>query len=169
MLDLLIMHTCFFGVFVHFHGHVSIPLKGAILIAYINLAWFVIVLNSSITSVNIQSKILPFLKDTLIGYSVLTVSVISAVSLFGEFAPNNKLILWPLLMAVILSLTLRFCYLVILKYFVKHGYQQKSVILIGGDRVAEAGYEDYLADRLRQGHAEECILIRRLGKLIKKL
>ena len=105
--------------------------------AYVGLVWFVIVLNSSITSVNIQSKILPFLRDTLIGYSVLTVSVISAVSVFGEFAPNNKLILWPLLVATVLSLSLRFFYLITIKHFVKNGYQQKSVLLIGGDRVAE--------------------------------
>ncbi|MFV9645123.1 MAG: nucleoside-diphosphate sugar epimerase/dehydratase [Desulfobacterales bacterium] len=64
-------------------------------------------------------------------------SVIGVVAVFGEFAPNNKLILWPLFLAVILSSLLRFFYLVILKYFVKHGYQQKSVLLIGGDRVAE--------------------------------
>jgi len=137
ILDLLIIHTCFFGIFVHFHGHVSIPLSAVILMAYVGLVWFVIVLNSSITSVNIQSKILPFLRDTLIGYSVLTVSVISAVSVFGEFAPNNKLILWPLLLATVLSLSLRFFYLITIKHFVKNGYQQKSVLLIGGDRVAE--------------------------------
>jgi hypothetical protein len=67
----------------------------------------------------------------------LSVSVHGVGALFGEFAPNNKLILWPLLLAIILSLTFRFFYLVILKHFVKHGYQQKSVLLIGGDRVAE--------------------------------
>nr|MDA3788928.1 undecaprenyl-phosphate glucose phosphotransferase [Desulfobacula sp.] len=137
ILDLLIIYACFLGVFVHFNGHISIPLSAVILMAYVGLAWFVIVLNSSITSVNIQSGILLVLRDTLIGYSVLSVSVIGVVALFGEFAPNNKLILWPLLLAIILSLTFRFFYLVILKHFVKHGYQQKSVLLIGGDRVAE--------------------------------
>ena len=137
ILDLLIISACFFGVFVHFHGHVSVPLNSVVLMAYVGLVWFVIVLNSSITNVNIQSRILPFLRDTLIGYSVLTVSVISAVSVFGEFAPNNKLILWPLLVATVLSLSLRFFYLITIKHFVKNGYQQKSVLLIGGDRVAE--------------------------------
>ena len=137
ILDLVIIYACFWGVFVDLHGHISIPLSAVILMAYVGFVWFVIVLNSSITSINIQSRIPPVLRNTLIGYSVLSVGVISVVSVFGEFAPNNKLILWPLLMAVILSSLLRFFYLVILKYFVKQGYQQKSVLLIGGDRVAE--------------------------------
>lgn len=137
MLDLVIIYSCFLGVFVHFHGHISIPLSAVILMAYVGFVWFVIVLNSSITSVNIQSRILPVLRDTLIGYSVLSVSVIAMVSVFGQFAPNNKLVLWPLLIATIFSLVLRFFYLIIIKHFVKNGYQQKSVLLIGGDRVAE--------------------------------
>lgn len=137
LLDLLIMYASFLGVFVYFHGHVSVPLRGSILMAYIGIAWFVIVLNSSITSVNIASKIVSVLKDTLIGYSVLSVSVIALVGVFGNFRPNDKLILWPLLFAGILSLLLRFFYLITIKHFVKNGYHRKSVLVIGGDRVAE--------------------------------
>jgi Undecaprenyl-phosphate glucose phosphotransferase len=147
ILDLVIIYTCFFGVFVHFHGHISIPLSAVILMAYIGLAWFVIVLNSSITSVNIQSRILLVLRDTLIGYSVLSVSVIGVVAVFGEFAPNNKLILWPLFFAVVLSSTLRLFYLIVIKHFIKSGYQQKSVLLIGGGRVAEKVMNQLLSSR----------------------
>lgn len=105
--------------------------------AYIAFAWFLVALNSSIASVSIESKIYVVLKDTVLGYSVLSTTVIAIVAAFGEFAPNNKLILWPLLFAVVCSSTFRFFYLVILKHFTKHGYQQKSVLLIGGGRVAE--------------------------------
>lgn len=147
ILDLIIIYACFLGVFVHFHGHVSIPLSAVILMAYVGLAWFVIVLNSSITSVNIQSKIFLVLRDTLIGYSVLSVSVIGVVAVFGEFAPNNKLILWPLFFAFILSSLLRFFFFIIIKFFVKRGYQQKSVLLIGGGRVAEKVVNQILSSR----------------------
>lgn len=113
--DLVIIYACFLGVFIHYQGHVSIPLKGVILMAYIGLAWFIIALNSSIASLNIESKIISVLKDTLIGYSVLSASVIGLVAVFGEFAPNNKLILWPLLLSAGLSSSLRF--------FLPHHYQ----------------------------------------------
>lgn len=137
ILDLLIIYACFLGVFVYFHGHASIPLKVAVLMAYIGLAWFVIVLNSSITSINIISKIALVLKDTLIGHSVLSVGIIALVGVFGDFRHNDKLILWPLLFATVLSSSLRFFYLITIKHFMKNGYQRKSVLLIGGDRVAE--------------------------------
>ena len=135
--DLLIIYSCFLGVFVHYHGHAAVPLKGGILMVYIGLAWFVVALHSSISNVNIESKIALVLKDTLIGYSVLSASIIGLVAVFGEFAPNNKLILWSLLLGATLSSSLRLFYLITIKHFVKNGYQQKSVLLIGGGRVAE--------------------------------
>jgi len=96
ILDLLILYACFFGVFIHYKGFISIPLGAGVLMVFIALVWFIIALNSSIASVNIESRIFPILKDTLIGYSVLSASVVFAVAVFDEFAPNNKLILWPL-------------------------------------------------------------------------
>ena len=38
ILDLLIISACFFSLFVHFHGHVSVPLNSVVLMAYIGLA-----------------------------------------------------------------------------------------------------------------------------------
>ena len=137
ILDLLILYACFLGAFVHYSGLMMIPLKGALLMLFIALVWFIVALNSSIATVNIESKIFSVLKDTLIGYSVLSVSVIVVVAVFGEFTPNNKLIVWPLLFAVILSSTLRLSYLIIIKCLARGGYQQKNVLLIGGDHVAE--------------------------------
>jgi len=131
------MYACFFGVFIHCRGLVSIPLGTVFLMVFIALVWFVIALNSSIANVNIESKIFLILRDTLIGYCVLSAGVIGVVAVFGQFAPNNKLILWPLFFALILSSSLRLFCLITIKHFVKQGYQQKSVLLIGGDRVAE--------------------------------
>jgi FlaA1/EpsC-like NDP-sugar epimerase len=137
VIDLCILFSSFIGVFIYFNGWSSIPFKGAILLSYIAIAWFLIASNSSITNINIQSKILYVIRDTFIGYSVLCSSMIAVVAIFGEFAPNNKLILWPLFFSVVLSCAVRGLYLVTVKHFMKNGYQQKSLLLVGGDGVAE--------------------------------
>jgi Undecaprenyl-phosphate glucose phosphotransferase len=137
VIDLVILFASFIGVFIYYNGWSFLPFKGAILLSYIAIAWFLIASNSSITSINIQSKILYVMKDTLIGYSVLSSSMIAAVAIFGEFAPNNKLILWPLCFSAVLSCAFRGLYLLTVKHFIKNGYQQKSLLLVGGDGVAE--------------------------------
>ena len=147
ILDLLILYACFLGVFIHYKGFTSISLGAAILMVYIALVWFIIALNSSIASVNIESRIFSILKDTLIGYSVLSASIVFAVAIFGEFAPNNKLVLWPLFFGLILSSSLRFFYLISIKHLVKDGYQEKSILLIGGDRVAERTMNQIISSR----------------------
>jgi Undecaprenyl-phosphate glucose phosphotransferase len=63
--------------------------------------------------------------------------MIAAVAIFGEFTPNNKLILWPLFFSAVLSCAVRGLYLLTVKHFIKNGYQQKSLLLVGGDGVAE--------------------------------
>ena len=80
ILDLLILYACFLGVFVHYYGFISIPLGAGILMVFIALVWFIIALNSSIASVNIESRIFSILKDTVIGYSVLSAGVIGVVA-----------------------------------------------------------------------------------------
>lgn len=168
IIDLLIMYTCFFGVHILIRGFNHISLGTVILLAYIGLAWFIIAVNSSVTNVNIESKTIRILKDTLIGYSVLSASVIGFVAVFGEFAPNNKLILWPMFFAVGLSLLLRLFTLIAIKHFVRQGYQQKAVLIIGGGRIAEAvvkqitsspdlGYRlhGFLSDDLRESLPRE--------------
>jgi len=67
----------------------------------------------------------------------LSAGVVSVVAIFGEFNPNDKLILYPLLFSVILSTVFRILYIFIIKHLIKNGFQQKSVLLIGGSRVAE--------------------------------
>ena len=142
--------------------------------AYIAFAWFIIAVNSSVTRIYIDSKIIKAIKDTLIGYSVLSASVIGFVAIFGDFIHNYKLILWSLFFSLILSSLVRLFSLIIIKHFVRQGYQQKAVLIIGGGRIAEAvmkqitsspdlGYRlhGFLSDDLRESLPREFYL----GKL----
>ena len=147
ILDILIIYACFLGIFIHNNGFGPIPLSAVILMIFIALAWFIIALNSSIATVNIESRTFTILKENLIGYSVLSVGAVVVVAVFGEFAPNNKLILWPLLFAFILSSFLRLFALITIKHFVKEGYYQKSVLLIGWGRVAGKVTNQILSSR----------------------
>lgn len=145
--DLLVLYASFLGVFVYYNGLIPVSFKANMLMLLVGFMWFIIAFNSSATSISIDSKILSTLKDTLVGYSVLSVSVIGTVAVFGEFAPNNKLILWPLFIALCLSMAIRFFSLVCAKHFVKEGYQQKHVLLVGGGRVAEKAINQILSSR----------------------
>ena len=145
--DLLVLYASFLGIFVYYNGLIPVSFKANMLMMLVGFMWFVIAFNSSTTSISIDSKILSTLKDTLIGYSVLSVSVIVAVAAFGNFGPNNKLILWPLFISLCLSMGIRFFCLVCAKHFVKEGYQQKRVLLVGGGRVAEKAINQILSSR----------------------
>ena len=147
ILDLVVLYACFFGVFVQQVESMYFPLKGGILLLFIALVWFVIGVNSSIATINIDFSIFRILKDTFIGYSILSVCVIGAVAVFGQFAPDNKLILWPLFFGLILSSMFRVFFLVCSKHLVKKGYQQKQILLIGGGRVAEKVIKEILTSR----------------------
>ena len=52
-----------------------------------------------------------------------------------------------MLFGLILSSALRFFYLLSIKHLVKEGYQQKAILLIGGDRVAEKTMNQILSSR----------------------
>ena len=115
--------------------------------AFVALMWFIIAVNSSIVSMSTETRMSTIFKDTLLGYSVLSVGVIGAVSVFGNFAPNNKLILWPLLFGLCISSLMRFVFLVCARHFVSEGYQQKHVLLLGGGRVAEKALNQIAGSR----------------------
>ena len=147
ILDILIIYACFLGIFIYNNGFVPIPLGAVILMVFIAIAWFIIALNSSIATVSIESKMYAILKDILIGYSVLSAGIVVVVAVFGEFAPNNKLIIRPLFLAAILSSFLRILFLSTIKYLVKHGHQQKTVLLIGAGQAAEKVADQILSSR----------------------
>ena len=145
IIDLIIMFTFFFVVFTYYNGGTMIPLKGNILMGLIAIYWFLISINSDILKISRLSPTIKVLKDILIAYSVLSTITITTVAIFGEFRPNDKLILYPLLFGVILSTSLRLIFLATTKYFSKNGYQHKSVLLIGSGRSARQVIEKILS------------------------
>ena len=137
ILDLLIMFVFFFVAFTYYNGGTMIPLKGNILMGLIVIFWFLISVNSDILKINRLSNTINVLKDILIAYSVLSTVTIATVAIFGEFRPNDKLILYPLLFGAISSTVLRLFYLITIKQILRYGYQQKNVLLIGSGRSAK--------------------------------
>jgi len=135
--DLVAMYAAFYCTYYYYNGNAMIPFRAMLLMGFVALMWFFICINSSVVRINRRSKVAPALRDVIVGYSVLSAAVVAMVSIFGEFRPNDKLILYPLLFSVICSTILRFVYLFSIKYLIKNGFQQKSVLLIGGSRVAE--------------------------------
>lgn len=137
VIDLTIMFAFFYLIFAYYHDHAMIPVRGIILMGLIALYWFLISTNADILKISHLSGRIKTLKDILIAYSLLSTLAIATVAIFGDFRPNDKLILYPLLYGFILSAVLRISYLALLKYFSKHGYRQKSVLLIGNSRSAQ--------------------------------
>ena len=131
IVDLVILHGAFLAVFRHYTGVTLIPLKGGILMGLIVVFWFLISVNSDILKVSRWSRTLPMAKSILIAYSVLSTLVIATVAIFGEFSPNDKLILYPLLFGFIIALLVRLAFLTICRQIAKYGYQQRSVLIIG--------------------------------------
>jgi len=145
IIDLIIMFTFFFVVYTYYNGGTMIPLKSNFLIGIIVINWFLISVNSDILKINRFVDTNKVLKDILIGYSVLSTITIATVAIFDEFRPNDKLILYPLLYSVILSTIVRLFYLITIKHLLKCGYQQKSVLLIGGGHSAKYVIEKLLS------------------------
>ena len=135
--DLAIIYLCFLGVYVSYSGSVAIPFKAALLMGFVGIFWFLISINSNILNINAQTRIIETARNTLVAFSVLSAGVIAVVAIFGNYRPNDKLVLYPLLFSVILSSSFRVFFLLTIRHFVKNGYQQRSVLLIGGGRVAE--------------------------------
>ena len=135
--DLAIIYLCFLGVYVSYSGSVAIPFKASLLMGFVGIFWFLISINSNILNINAQTRIIETARNTLVAFSVLSAGVIAVVAIFGNYRPNDKLVLYPLLFSVILSSSFRVFFLLTIRHFVKNGYQQRSVLLIGGGRVAE--------------------------------
>ena len=136
VVDLLILFAFFFFVFTYYNGGTMIPLKGLILMGLIVVYWFLISVNSDIIKINRLFSPFKLLKNILIAYSVLSTATIATVAIFGEFRPNDKLLLYPLLYGAFFSSVLRMLYFITMKHFLKYGYQQKSVLLVGSGRLA---------------------------------
>lgn len=137
ILDLLIIYLSFFYLNFVYHGDTLVSPKALLLMGVIALSWFLICTNSSILKVYQRSNVIGILIELLIGYSVLTAIIILLVAVFGNFRPNDKVILYSLLISVIFSSTCRLIYILCIRRLTKNGFNQKSILLIGGGRVAE--------------------------------
>jgi len=98
--------------------------------------WLIISANSEILKINRLIRPVKVLKNTLIAYSVLSTATIATVAILGEFRPNDKLLLYPLLYGAVFSSGLRLLCLITMKHCLKYGYLKKSVLLIGSGRLA---------------------------------
>jgi Undecaprenyl-phosphate glucose phosphotransferase len=137
LIDLLAIYVFFFCVFTFYEGYSSIPFKGNLLMGLVGFLWFFISINFQVCKVNRRSQIIEVTKNVFVAYSVLSVIVIALVAIFGNFRSNDKLMLYPLLYSFFFSTLLRFFYLITIKHFLKNGYQQRSVLLIGGGPLAK--------------------------------
>jgi Undecaprenyl-phosphate glucose phosphotransferase len=111
----------------------------------IGFIWFFISISFQTCKVNKRSLISEVIKSIFVAYSVLSVIVIALVAVYGNFRPNDKLVLYPLLFSFSFSTFLRFFYLITIKHFIKNGYQQRSVLLIGGGKLAKKVIDEILA------------------------
>ena len=118
ILDLMVMYAAFYGTYYHYKGHAMIPFRAMLLMGFVALMWFFICINSNVVRINRSSKVVLALRDIIVGFSVLSAAVVSMVAIFGEFRPNDKLILYPLLYSVIFSTIMRFIYLFSIKHLV---------------------------------------------------
>jgi Undecaprenyl-phosphate glucose phosphotransferase len=146
LIDLLAIYVFFFGVFTYYEGYSSIPFKGSLLMGLIGFLWFFLSVNFHVCKVNKRTQIVEVIKNVFVAYSVLSVVVIAMVAIYGNFKPNDKLVLYPLLFSFLFSALLRFFHLIIIKHFIKNGYQQKSVLIIGGGRVAKNVLDKILSE-----------------------
>ncbi len=145
IIDLVILYGAFLAVFRHYTGLTLIPLKGGILMGLIVAFWFLICVNSDILKISRLSHAVRVVKSVLIAYSVLSAVVIATVAIFGEFSPNDKLILYPLFFGFISAIFIRLVYLAICKQIAKTGYGNKSVLVVGGGASARQVTERLLS------------------------
>jgi Undecaprenyl-phosphate glucose phosphotransferase len=137
LFDLSIIYICFFFVYIYYEGFTSIPLKGNMLMVTVVFLWFIISVNSDVCKVNRQSRCVKTVERVLVAYSILSVAVIAMVAIFGEFRPNDKLLLFPLFYAFLTSVATHLIFLITIKHFIKNGYQYKLILLIGEGEAAK--------------------------------
>jgi len=137
IIDFAIIQISIFGYSYINNGFLSVPHWGTLMVVFISIIWFVIVINSNISHVNGQTLLFESLKKLWIGYSVLTVNIIVFVAVFSDFKIHHKWILYALLTAIVTSSVFRVLYIICIKHFVKNGYQQKNILLIGSGHMAE--------------------------------
>jgi FlaA1/EpsC-like NDP-sugar epimerase len=132
LFDLTAIYLCFLLVYVHYTGWVAVSLKALMLMVGVAGLWFIITINTGIANMGVQSPPEMILTRILTAYSVLSAGIIAAVGIFGDFRHNDKLVLYPLLFAFLISVMARALFLVLAKYVARRGFRQKNVLVVGG-------------------------------------
>lgn len=136
IVDLLTIYTSFFFTYVFYHGGSNIPAHTILLMGYATVIWYFISINTDIIDIQSHTELLTIVKTLLVSYSILSAGIIAAVAIFGNFRPNDKLILYPLLYSIVLSFIFRIAFQIITRYLISRGIPQKSVLIIGGGKIA---------------------------------
>lgn len=137
LLDLASIYLNFLFVYLFYNGWGLISLNAVILMIFIGILWFFISINTNTLSISTHTRSTDLIKGQLTSYSVLTTGVIVSVAVFGNFKDSNKMILFPLLFAFLLSILYRSIIILVLRHVIKSGYKQKKVLIIGGGIAAE--------------------------------
>jgi Undecaprenyl-phosphate glucose phosphotransferase len=137
LIDLMIIILSLGIYYVHNVGWEHISYKPITTLGYIVLVWVLVSINSDVYRIGATSDIFKNLVALFTAFSILTACVIFFVAVFGNFKPDNKLVLYPLLYSVSIAMTFRLFFLIAIKHFTSNGYYKKNVLVIGGDRIVE--------------------------------
>lgn len=139
IVDLAVMYLLYYWFYRFDSGAVRVVMtaKALGLMGAIFLAWLMITLNSHLCSLNASTTLFDLLLTTVKAYSFLSAMVIALVVVFDDFKPNANHVLYPLLISFFVSIGLRCIVFAVRKHFTAHGYMQKNLLVVGGDRIAE--------------------------------
>lgn len=136
--DLIVIYVSFASVYFFYRGSASIPFGASLFMGFVGFFWFFIAINSRILNLSTQSGPMDVALNTIVAYSVLSAGSIAFVAIFGNYRHNDRLVLYPLLFSVIASTGIRLVLILTIRHFARSGYEQRSVLLIGGGRIALA-------------------------------
>lgn len=147
-IELVILNISFCGYYVYFMstGYTFFSYNYIALIVISNLLWFFISINSSLHALTASTSVTQSMKSLFTSFSSLTVILIVILAVFGDFKNNNKIILLPILAAGVASVIIRLSFLLLIKRFSQREFGQKTLLVIGGGRVAAMVIEKVLAN-----------------------
>lgn len=137
LFDLITIYGLYYWFYRYYEHSPMISAKAVLLMGAVAFVWTFITVNSNVCSLSSKTRLYDLLLATLLGYSLLSVFIIAVVAVFSQFKPNANLILYPILLSFSASIFVRCFAFVIRRHFVLHGYMQKKVLIVGGDRISE--------------------------------
>ncbi len=137
ILDISAMMCLYYGFYQYYNHDLQITLKDLGYLGVVVFVWVLFTANTRLSVLTAATRLRDLLRVTLIAYSLLSVFLICLVVVLDDFRPKTNLVLYPLLFSFFISTGLRVTAYCIRRHFVSHGYMQKNVLIIGGDRLAE--------------------------------